>query len=67
MRNRHIRILEILSRNIYAEIIILTKLLDVSPVTMRRDLDILEKKGFILREQGYACINNLDDFDINCE
>jgi DeoR/GlpR family transcriptional regulator of sugar metabolism len=36
-------------------------MLDVSQVTVRKDLDQLEERGLIRREHGYACIDMTDD------
>jgi len=58
---RQTRILEILSRNGRAEVIALAKLLSVSQVTIRKDLDILEQRSLVRREHGYACLNTADD------
>jgi DeoR/GlpR family transcriptional regulator of sugar metabolism len=61
MIKRHVKILEILSKNKSAEVTTMAKLLEVSQVTIRKDLDLLEKRGLIHREHGYASINNTDD------
>ena len=61
MTTRHTRILEILSKHQRAEVITLSELLGVSQVTIRKDLDILEDRGLIRREHGYACLNHTDD------
>jgi DeoR/GlpR family transcriptional regulator of sugar metabolism len=36
-------------------------MLGVSQVTIRKDLDILEERGLVHREHGYACLNNTND------
>jgi DeoR/GlpR family transcriptional regulator of sugar metabolism len=61
MTNRHTKILEIMYKHRRAEVFALADLLKVSQVTMRKDLDILEERGLIRREHGYACLNNTDD------
>jgi len=61
MINRHIKILEVLSRQQRVEVTTLSDLLGVSQVTIRKDLDQLEEKGLILRQHGYACLDVLDD------
>lgn len=61
MTQRHTAILEALSRDERAEVSALSELLNVSQVTVRKDLDILEERGFIRREHGYACLNQSDD------
>ena len=59
--NRHTKILEVLSKHGRAEVIALAELLDVSQVTIRKDLDTLEERGLVRREHGYACLNTSDD------
>ncbi|GHV56720.1 DeoR family transcriptional regulator [Spirochaetia bacterium] len=61
MTNRHTRILETLTRTKRIEVTTLADMLDVSQVTVRKDLDQLEGQGLIRREHGYACINLTDD------
>ena len=41
----------------------LALMLDVSQVTIRKDLDALEKSGIIIREHGYAVLNDSDDIN----
>ena len=55
------RILAILARNKKADVTELSDQLGVSMVTIRKDLDELERKGFIIRKQGYAELNESDD------
>ena len=59
--HRQSKILEVLSRNGRAEVIALSELLNVSQVTVRKDLDTLEVRGLVRREHGYACLNSTDD------
>ena len=61
MRHRHIKILEVLSKHGRAEVSILAELMEVSQVTIRKDLDILEERGLVQREHGYASLNKGDD------
>jgi DeoR/GlpR family transcriptional regulator of sugar metabolism len=61
MTNRHSKILEVLSKHQRAEVVALAKLMNVSQVTIRKDLDNLEERGLVRREHGYACLNNADD------
>jgi DeoR/GlpR family transcriptional regulator of sugar metabolism len=61
MTKRHVKILEILSKNNSAEVIALSELLNVSQVTIRKDLDALEERGLVCREHGYACLSKIDD------
>jgi len=59
--NRHIKILEILSQNGREDVSSLSDELNVSQVTIRKDLDSLEDRGLVRREHGYACLNKTDD------
>ncbi|MHC1681544.1 MAG: DeoR/GlpR family DNA-binding transcription regulator [Clostridiaceae bacterium] len=63
MINRHTKLLEIVSSNKRIEVTKLAELLNVSQVTIRKDLSILEEKGFLRREHGYALINSSDDIN----
>ena len=58
---RQTKILEVLSKHGRAEVIALSELLNVSQVTVRKDLDILEGRRLVRREHGYACLNTADD------
>jgi len=58
---RLIRILEILSANKRIKVTLLAELLNVSQVTLRRDLDSLEKRGIIRRRHGYASLDGADN------
>jgi len=58
---RQSKILEVLSKHGRAEVISLSELLNVSQVTIRKDLDTLEERGLVRREHGYACLNTTDD------
>ncbi|MBR3358949.1 MAG: DeoR/GlpR transcriptional regulator [Solobacterium sp.] len=55
------QLIGILAEKQKADVTELSSLLNVSQVTVRKDLDELEKKGFIKREHGFAHINNTDD------
>jgi len=61
IRKRQTQILEILSKNTRADVNTLSQLLEVSQVTVRKDLDNLEGRGLIQREHGYACLHKMDD------
>ena len=61
MTDRRTKILEILAKHNRAEVITLAELLEVSQVTIRKDLDTLEERGLVCREHGYACLNTSDD------
>jgi DeoR/GlpR family transcriptional regulator of sugar metabolism len=58
---RHAQILNILSKNNRADVNTLAELLEVSQVTIRKDLDCLEERRLVCREHGYACLNKSDD------
>ena len=53
MLDRHTKILELLTENKKIEVTKLSELLNVSQVTIRKDLIQLENKGLIIREHGY--------------
>jgi len=59
--NRIINILDLLASNKSIKVTLLAELLDVSQVTLRRDLDNLERKGIIRRSHGYASLDGADD------
>ena len=61
MNNRAVRIMEFLANNTKIEINMLAELLDVSQVTLRRDLDKLEKSGIVKRYHGYASLDGADE------
>ncbi len=61
--NRKNAILEILAKESKAEVTVLSDLLGVSQVTIRKDLAELEKEGIIIREHGFAILSNADDIN----
>ena len=61
MKDRNVRILDILAAHKNIKVTILAELLDVSQVTLRKDLDNLEKRGMIRRTHGYASLDGADD------
>lgn len=63
MKGRATKILEILTNEKKAEVAKLAKALGVSSVTMRKDLDMLEEKGVLRREHGYAVLRSEDDLN----
>lgn len=63
MSERHTRILELLTENERVEVTELSQLLKVSQVTIRKDLDLLENKGLIMRAHGFATLNSSDDIN----
>ena len=63
MNARRAKILEILTEHTKVEVSRLAKLIEVSQVTARRDLDLLEEQGLVRREHGYALLNIDDDLN----
>lgn len=63
MKNRASKILEALIQEERVEVTSLSGLLGVSQVTVRKDLDELEKQGIIIREHGYAILRNTDNMN----
>ena len=63
MLARHTKILELITENKKMEVTKLSQLLSVSQVTIRKDLVILENSGIIVREHGYAKLNESDDIN----
>ena len=64
MNERHNKILELLTEYKKIEVVKLSELLEVSQVTIRKDLIHLESQGMIIREHGYATLNESDDINI---
>ncbi|MDL2233659.1 DeoR/GlpR family DNA-binding transcription regulator [Ruminococcaceae bacterium OttesenSCG-928-L11] len=63
MNKRHRRILELLIERERLEVARLAELVEVSQVTVRKDLDQLERQGLIRREHGYAVLGSRDDLN----
>ncbi len=63
MKDRIKKIKEIILNQKQVEVTTLSELLEVSDVTIRRDLDKLEKEGFLKKTYGGAIL--LDQFDTN--
>ena len=61
MNSRLVKILNILSTNKKIKLTLLAEFLDVSSVTLRKDLDNLENRGIIKRIHGYATLDGADD------
>ena len=55
-RNRETLILGLLTAGRKLEVSTLAERIGVSQVTMRKDLDELERRGIIVREHGYAVL-----------
>ncbi|WP_304131873.1 DeoR/GlpR family DNA-binding transcription regulator [Mesonia mobilis] len=64
---RHQEILEILQKDKYVEVTDLCEKLDVSAVTIRKDLKLLEDKGLLFRTHGGASFENpyMNDRPVN--
>lgn len=63
MNERHNKILAILEKEKKMEVSMLSKLLNVSQVTIRKDLDMLEASGLVVRVHGFARLNDSDDIN----
>lgn len=63
MNERQTKILDLLIKYKKIEVAKLSELLGVSQVTIRKDLIQLESSGTIMREHGYATINDSDDMN----
>lgn len=63
MKNRTNKILELLTQENKIEVSLLATQLGVSQVTVRKDLDMLESKGIIKREHGFAVLCSTDDLN----
>ncbi len=63
MKDRTNKILEVLTRDGKMEVSALADIFGVSQVTIRKDLDVLEKRGIIKREHGLALLASTDDIN----
>ena len=63
MNKRENTILNLLGEHGRLEVSVLAQKLEVSPVTVRKDLDELERRGIIRREHGYAVFGGHDDMN----
>jgi DeoR/GlpR family transcriptional regulator of sugar metabolism len=61
MTERQSRILETLAAKQRVDVVTLAETLEVSQVTVRKDLDHLEELGLIRREHGFALFGSIDD------
>ena len=59
--NRQMKMIEMLTEKEKLEVVMLSQELGVSEVTIRKDLSILEKKGLVRREKGYAILNETNE------
>ncbi|MCP1639851.1 DeoR/GlpR family DNA-binding transcription regulator [Streptococcus gallinaceus] len=58
------KIIQLVSQETRIDVNTLSELLEVSKVTIRKDLDKLESKGLLHREHGYAVLNSGDDLNV---
>ena len=63
MTERQDKILQILAGTRRVDVNDLAKSLEVSQVTIRKDLDYLDQLGYIKREHGYAHFGSVDDIN----
>lgn len=63
MKNREPLILDLLAESGRMEVSALAEKLATSQVTIRKDLDALEKRGIIRREHGFAVFGGSDDLN----
>ena len=61
MHMRHTRLLNIVNEKKRVAVTDLARALDVSEVTIRKDLNLLEQKGLLHREHGFASMTASDD------
>jgi DeoR/GlpR family transcriptional regulator of sugar metabolism len=59
--DRTVKILDILASNNTIKLSLLAELLDVSQVTLRKDLDILERRRILCRTHGFVSLDGADD------
>jgi DeoR/GlpR family transcriptional regulator of sugar metabolism len=63
MTERQSKIVKLVNQYQKIEVSRLAELLNVSQVTIRKDLDYLEEEGLLSREHGYALIKNANDIN----
>lgn len=63
MTERQSKIIKLVNQNQKIEVSRLADILEVSQVTIRKDLDFLEEEGLLAREHGYALIKNANDIN----
>ena len=62
---RRSKILEILNKDNVISVAEISKMFDVSEVSVRNDLALFEKKGFLIRTRGGAINKQISNFDLN--
>lgn len=63
MIDRHNKILELLTEHSKMDVAELSQILNVSQVTIRKDLDLLGNRGLIKREHGFAHLYSSDNIN----
>ncbi|MCD8020683.1 MAG: DeoR/GlpR family DNA-binding transcription regulator [Clostridiales bacterium] len=63
MTERQSKLIKLVNTYQKIEVSRLAEMLDVSQVTIRKDLDHLEDEGLLTREHGYALIKNANDIN----
>lgn len=63
MNKRQTQILDMLTVNHQLKVTELSSSFDVSQVTIRKDLTLLQKEGIIVYEHGYATLNDSNDIN----
>ena len=63
MTERQSKIIKLVNQHRKIEVSRLAEFLEVSQVTIRKDLDYLESEGLLSREHGYALIKNANDIN----
>ena len=63
MKQRHLLLVDIVSKYGKMEVNELAEKLNTSNVTIRKDLEYLSEKGILRRERGYALLKNKDDIN----
>jgi DeoR/GlpR family transcriptional regulator of sugar metabolism len=61
MNDRCVKILDVLANNKKIKVKLLAEMMDVSFVTLRKDLDGMERRGIIRRTQGYASLEGANN------
>lgn len=61
MKERHIQLLEYITHHGKAEVGVLAEYLQISKVTVRKDLDYLSERKLLKRERGYAVPGDFED------
>lgn len=62
LNQRRMRILNLIREDGHAKVQKLSEIFDVSEVTIRQDLEALEKEGYVQREHGGAFLKEFDSF-----